>query len=210
MSKIDYEFKSQVLKNCQDILAEQRAISFSIYSHESFETWGVIYKCKYDYQTALEKRSFFEQNYPKEWKEATKINRAFYERLKRLKRKITEMLESGQVLFLTLTFTDKTLENTSPATRRRYVARYLASFNAKFIANIDFGAKNGREHYHAVIGAENIDLKAYKLGAIHCQRVRKASNPTQLSKYVAKLTNHAIKETTKRSCLIYSREEKIA
>ena len=131
------------------------------------------------------------------------------------------MLNSGKCLFLTLTFTDKVLDSTSPETRRRYVSYYLKQFGVPYIANIDFGTAdayiddNGnerqgtkREHYHAVIQTDKIDLSEWhKYGAIKLEKIRASQNDNiRLAKYVSKLTNHAIKETTKRACLIYSRD----
>lgn len=205
MAKIDYDFKAKVLKSNADILQAQRDISLCEYADYMLYTYGVIYKTKYDLETARDMRSYFLANYPKEWAEAEKINRAFYVRVKRLKDSINKMLSSGECIFLTLTFTDATLCKTTATTRRRYITRYLSLFNAPYIANKDFGKKNGREHYHAVIQAPKIDYSLYTLGAINGQVVHKTSNPVKLAKYISKLTNHAIKETTKRSCIIYSR-----
>lgn len=119
------------------------------------------------------------------------------------------MLVSGNCLFLTLTFNDETLKDTSADTRRQYVRKYLKQFNCKYVANIDFGKENHREHYHAVICADKIDLSSWRIhGNINVERVRNRNierDNTRLSKYICKLSNHAIKETTKRSSLIYSR-----
>ena len=58
-------------------------------------------------------------------------------------------------------------------------------------------------------GQDSIDLSLWRsYGNINVQKVRNNSidlNKKRLSKYICKLSNHAIKETTKRSCLIYSR-----
>jgi len=219
LSKIDYAFKAEVLKS--NLTQEQKDIALSLYAHSMLVETGLYIPCKYDYETAETKRSFYIQNYPREWKEAERINYAFYKRVKRLKSKITVMLNSGNCLFLTLTFTDKVLDSTSPETRRRYVSYYLKQFGVPYIANIDFGTAdayiddNGntrqgtkREHYHAVIQTDKIDLSEWhKYGAIKLEKIRASQNDNiRLAKYVSKLTNHAIKETTKRACLIYSRD----
>ena len=115
------------------------------------------------------------------------------------------MLESGECLFLTLTFTDATLGKTTEDTRRQAVRRYLKSFGVPYVANIDYGKKNGREHYHAVIQTDHVDYAAYTYGAINGERIRSAEDYVKLSKYVAKLTNHAIKQTNKRQVIIYSK-----
>ena len=217
--KIDYAFKAEVLKG--NLTQEQKDIALSLYAHSMLVETGLYIPCKYDYETAEQKRSFYIQNCPREWQEAERINYAFYKRVKRLKSKITAMLNSGKCLFLTLTFTDETLDKTTAETRRQYVRKYLKQFEVPYIANIDFGVKdaytddNGnerqgtkREHYHAVIQTDRIDLSEWhKYGAIKLEKIRATQNDNiRLAKYVSKLTNHAIKETTKRACLIYSRD----
>lgn len=138
--------------------------------------------------------------------ESCKIVKAEKNRATRLNKKMSELLTKS-CIFLTLTFTDNTLASTSSETRRRYVHYYLKSQAAHFIANLDFGAKNCREHYHAVIQAEQVEIEPWrKFGALNVKKIHSTSNPIALSKYIAKLTNHAIKETTKRTAIIYSRD----
>ena len=115
------------------------------------------------------------------------------------------MLESGPCLFLTLTFTDEVLRKTTENTRRQTIRRYLKSFGFPYVANIDYGKKNGREHYHAVIQTDHVDYSAYTYGAINGEKIHSAEDYVKLSKYVAKLTNHAIKQTNKRQVIIYSK-----
>ena len=144
-----------------------------------------------------------------ELKECEKINHAYYERIKRLKNRVASILLNGSCIFLTLTFNDDTLRNTTEKQRRVAVSRYLKQYGCMYVANIDYGSKNKREHYHALINCDKVDFKSWrKYGNINAKRVRNKdieSDKTKLSKYIAKLSNHAIKETTKRSCLIYSR-----
>lgn len=145
---------------------------------------------------------------PEEWKEAKMVNEASYKRTKRLKDKILNMLESGSCIFLTLTFKDNVLENTISETRKKYVSRYLKKVSNCYIANIDFGKKNEREHYHALVQCDSVDGKWWRenCGSINFERVIVALDcETKLAKYINKLTNHAIKETTRRNCVIYSR-----
>lgn len=164
------------------------------------------FNTKYNILQALDIEEYYKQNYPAEWKEASRINHASICRVSRLQKRLHRLLLSGTCLFLTLTFDDKHLNRTTKETRRQLVRRYLASISTKYVANIDYGAKNGREHYHAVVLAEHIDPKSYKLGAINFKKIVFTDNDTKrIAKYIAKLTNHAIKETTKQNYLIYSR-----
>ena len=154
---------------------------------------------------------------PLEREEAERVNTASYKRTKRLKDKMRLLLQTKKSIFLTLTFTDSVLASTSEETRKKYVQRYLKEYCSKYIANIDYGSINEREHYHAVIipKTDKINLKPWtdNYGGTKVKRVRLDANKNneeissaRLSKYINKLTNHAIKETTHQNRIIYSRE----
>lgn len=132
---------------------------------------------------------------------------------KRVREKVSKMVLSGNCVFLTLTFTDKTLKETSKETRRRYVARYLKSQSPYYVANIDFGDKKGREHYHALAYGRVDPAPWHDYGAIKILPVHKSEKDMKkVSAYVAKLSRHALKKSTHdkkgASCprLIYSRK----
>lgn len=161
---------------------------------------------KYSYDVALDIEQEMLQNCPTEWKEASRINHASIERVARLKKRISKMLLSGDCLFLTLTFTDAYLSKTTAEVRRRQVRRWLSNLGCRYVANIDYGKKNQREHYHAVAQISHIDPFSYKFGAINFEKIKVSEEDTaRVAKYISKLTNHAIKETTKQCRLIYSK-----
>lgn len=226
MKKIDYAYKAQILRSglCEKVNQIDRAV----YAEYAFLSSGEVITTALDYDTANDLRCFLLKQDEKAFKEAKKINNARYKRVLRLKLRIAAILtHCERPCFLTLTFSDETLERTSADTRRRYVRRYLAFYGVPYVANIDFGAKNGREHYHAVIGCPvDLDFWNAKCGFALSECItpnrwktvpKKYANLSpaeqsermhydtlvRLSKYVAKLTNHAIKETTKRSAVIY-------
>ena len=145
----------------------------------------------------------------KDIEEARKINLASYRRTSRLRERIEDYLAIGQCLFLTLTFDDNTLSNTNSLTRKKYVSRCLKMMSKYYVANIDFGRENEREHYHAVVVADKVSQDMWQYGNLDWQRI-KVSNKSvaRVPKYINKLTNHAIKETTRRSCIIYSKKLK--
>lgn len=144
-----------------------------------------------------------------EFRECQRIYDSYRQRSLRIKKKISVMIHKP-CIFLTLTFTDETLDNTSNTTRRRYIVKFLSQFNVPCIANKDFGKENGREHYHAIIQSSHIDYSLYTLGAINGIRVVVGTETdTRISKYISKLTNHSIKETTKNSRLIYLHMDKL-
>lgn len=164
-------------------------------------------------QTLKKYVSAFEQEYPFYYAECFKIIQAQHKKRKRLQDKITNMLDScTDVVFVTLTFSDDYLYNTSELYRRKSITAFLKKYCTHYIANIDFGKLNGREHYHAIIGIylplEALDeYRSIFNSSIHVERVRNYTTDTsKLARYVAKLTNHALKVTTKRQALIYSRE----
>lgn len=202
-TKPDYCFKSVVLQSglCQT----QKDISKSVWANYVLTTTGEIVPSKYDIETAESLRSFHLEKNPEWYKEAEKINHASYERVKRLKNRLSSFIEDAKCCFLTLTFRDEILEKTSPETRRTYIRKFLKSFGVPYVANKDFGKDFGREHYHAVIKTARIDMQSYEYGFIFAETIHQTKDNVKLAKYIAKLTNHAIKETTKRSVLLYSR-----
>lgn len=200
----DYAYKSEILKN-DELLKLQRDIKRCL-----FVGHDIVVDPKageiLDYETAKGLDMLYCND--SDFIEASKINQSHYQRSSRLRKRIQKYLTMGNCVFLTLTFTDETLSKTSQETRKRYVTRYLKSQSEHYIANIDFGAENGREHYHAVVCADSIDYQSWHhLGAVKGERIRTSSlSSVRLGKYISKLTNHAIKETTKRNAIIYSRD----
>lgn len=74
----------------------------------------------------------------------------------RLEAKLRDWLSHYKAVFITLTFNDETLENTSEEQREALVIDYLRKETAFYIANKDYGSTNGREHYHAVAVANTL------------------------------------------------------
>lgn len=146
-----------------------------------------------------------ERSDPVAFDEARRAADADRNRHARLKRKITNMMNKGDCVFLTLTFRNDVLDSTTSEQRRLYVVRYLKSQSDTYIANIDFGSTNSREHYHSIVMGK-VDLSRWTYGNIDARRIIKSSNPAVLGNYINKLVCHAIKETTKRYHLIYSRK----
>lgn len=131
----------------------------------------------------------------------------------RVKKKITHLVGEGSSLFLTLTFRDNVFQKTSKETRRTYVRRYLKQYSDNYIANIDYGDENGREHYHAVVdGIRDLNFNDWykSYGAIKMRHIKtKEQQADIISSYITKLTNHTIKNSTNNERLIYSRKKNI-
>ena len=216
--KPDYELKAKVIEN--GCAMHQRKFSLASWKYYQalidMEINGDI--------TDLESREIILDNAREvlnnysfeELEEAYRVNHASYARVKRLNDRVLTMLNNSNCIFLTLTFRDDVLANTSEETRRRYITRFLKEQCQCYVANIDFGRKNEREHYHAIVipKNDNIDGAFYRenYGSIDFERIRNKKNENdfvstskRLAKYVAKLVNHAIKETVRQNRVIYSR-----
>lgn len=137
-------------------------------------------------------------------------------RKERVKARIEKMVNTNHAYFLTLTFSDKMFaRNCSQETRRRYIRRFLKEQCSDYLANIDFGSTNEREHYHAVVIPKGlIDFARYRElfdSNINSKRIIKSDISNKLvSRYISKLTNHALKENGFYKRLIFSRNSKSA
>lgn len=137
--------------------------------------------------------------------EGMRLYENYRKRNARLRKRISKIIRCDS-LFLTFTFRPDVLETTSQDTRQQYVRKFLKTISSNYVANIDFGGKFGREHYHAVcIVSGKVDYTKWNYGALNGVRVRKGSSPLAIAKYVNKLTYHATKETTTQK-IIFSRQ----
>lgn len=144
------------------------------------------------------------------------INNSKRKKYKRCRHRIEQTVLDGNAWFVTLTFSDKTLERTSKDTRRQYVRRNLQKHFEIYVANIDYGSKNEREHYHSLIYCQHDptnEIKSFwdKYGFSKTEQVRTTEDDAKRTiKYVVKLTRHALKETTSKGQstdrVIYSKQ----
>lgn len=147
------------------------------------------------------------------YQECLKINNSMIKRKIRLENRILNMLFQGKCYFVTLTFSDDVLNNTTPQARKRRVRDFLKENYLEYVANIDYGSKNDREHYHAVcLYKHKFDYskwynKDYP-SRFNTQLIKTSVKLDKLAEYISILTNHAIKKTTKRQPLIYSKIKK--
>ena len=147
-------------------------------------------------------------------KEALRLLNSNNKRRVRCYDKIIWLFDNYDVVFFgTLTFKDQVLNNTTSETRRRYVSRYLKSISDCYVANIDFGDKeknpesNEREHYHCLLAIDK-EPSSWPYGFSKFKKViLKDDSATCLSKYIVKLSRHALKQTSngKAPRLIYSK-----
>ena len=212
MASIDYAFKSKVLKEEKELIKRYKQATLNDYLKRLYYEEGIICNKpnKSGQEETLNDLEFwcFLNHKLEELNEIERITKASRARTKRLYKRVSKILLNGNCIFLTLTFTNQALEETSQSTRRKYVSRFLKKYDCLYVANIDFGKTNQREHYHALISTNKVNHKDWLYGDIDFKRVRNKNIQTdtkRLSKYIAKLSNHAIKETTQRCCLLYSR-----
>ena len=204
------ELKQIILENKLHRAAGE--LSLNAYRLYQREVNGLYYPSLINYsfeKLTKEKETFIKKYGNTTLKIANNLNHASYKRVARLKDRIKEAVESGSAYFITITFNPTTLENTNEQTRRKYVSRWLKSLTPFYVANIDYGKTKGREHYHAIITSDTRPPKSWNYGFIDILKVKTTDNDTiRISKYISKLTNHAIKHTTKGKRIIYSRKIK--
>lgn len=130
----------------------------------------------------------------------------------RLKKAIKSIVENHlkESYFITMTFNDKMLLTKTKKQRLQAVERYLNNQTDKYILNCDYGAKNKREHYHALSIAKdkfiNFSLYTKKYGNIKVLPLNLYKTQTAKSK-IDYLLNHALKETSE-SKIIYSKSKR--
>lgn len=147
-----------------------------------------------------------------EYKPFQKIINARYCKSSRIKKRLVYLITHFDYLFFcTFTFDDLLLSKCD-RTKRDYIKCTLNNFtpDIHYILNVDYGKKNEREHYHCIVATNfNLDLRKYLKENYRCftscDRIGTSSNDIKrLSKYINKLTNHCIKDTTKNKRIVYN------
>lgn len=178
---------------------EYRYLIKLLYYYKSNRDYGTTYKIEFNIDYIIERITYIEiyrNDVVKEFRNLKKRNET-------LNKRISKICKYDEPVFLTLTFTDKTLKKTSRLTRKRYVKEFLRNNCYSYVANIDFGKATGREHYHAVV-SNKVDFTNWKYGSINGIPVVNESKA--LSMYIAKLSHHALKDSTDiKQRLIYSK-----
>lgn len=212
-----------------DLVKKLKKQEFLGFSEQTINTLGVNYPKFYKTLDIKHLSELWQKNElvkcgyltSEEIKTSLLLWRSNINRRNRAKDKIKAMFISEQgelkdnVYFVTFTFSNESLERLSKATRRELVRKALKSVSSQYVANIDYGSKNEREHYHGICfleTQEDIDkLKAIwsRNGFIDIRKVGSHSDTSKVGNYIVKLQNHALKKST--GCferLIYSRKPK--
>lgn len=202
---LETSLKQIILNDHFDLLKLQREWSFYMYRGGLNGDYPFEFEYVINLQNQVE-RYLKDPDLLVLWREAERINNAFWARKRRLKKRIVSMYIRAPSYFGTLTFTDEVLLSTSADTRRSYVQRFLKMRCIDYVANCDYGSINKREHYHCVCIPYDFSSLDWSFGWSNFKLIRNSASDFQrVSTYLTKLTNHALKYTTKNSKIIYSR-----
>lgn len=114
---------------------------------------------------------------------------------KRYAEKVRELLTSSNCVFGTLTLRDEEL-NVSDEVMRKRLQRFFNQNQCRYICNVDYGWKNERKHYHFIADVKSIDCNLWKYGFAFIEPILKKKE-FPLADYINKMSNHAVKQTTK-------------
>ena len=119
----------------------------------------------------------------------------------RINKRIKKMLKN-KCWFCTWTIKEKNLN-------KNHTRKLKELYNGKnYIINCDYGTKTNRKHYHGIIESEEEPIK-WEYG--YCKfieiEINEDATSKRISKYINKLTAHALKENTEK--IIYSRTKKL-
>lgn len=197
-----------------DIYQLEKKLRKIKYDRKSFN----INDLNIDYKTALKLDHFLWHCKDFDYLDIMKSNNRDYARIRRIRKRINKIFNDDfNKYFILLTFEDcflypysdiKTHKTffCSKASRRKYVQRYLLDRFHDYVANYDEGGEKGREHYHVVCSSNlSLDiLNQWSYGFISIKKIN-VLNSYALSKYINKLSLHAIKIENKP---IFARHKK--
>lgn len=145
--------------------------------------------------------------------EFEKILSARYQKVGRVKRHLVYLVTRRKYhYFVTFTFSNLYI-NSCDRTKRDLIKHALKSFSDEilYILNVDYGSRTEREHFHCIVGTDSTHSLLTHLnltyfgGFFHVQKViLHNSSISRLSKYINKLTNHCIKDSTRNKRIVYN------
>ena len=159
------------------------------------------------------KRFCFENNLPfQKDKKLESILSSRYQKISRIKKRFIYLIARYKYLyFVTFTFNDYYI-NLCDRSRKDLIKSSLYGFSSdiKYILNIDYGKKNERLHYHCIVATnDDGELNSFLNNHYPCfsytEKIRISKEDLKrTSKYINKLSNHAIKDTTMSSRVLYN------
>lgn len=148
---------------------------------------------------------------------AIKVNNAWFSKCKRIRQRLRTMEDKAKehdakMLFVTFTFNDETLSKNTEESLKVYTRRFLKKHCLDYLANVDFGKQNKRIHFHAVAVCKDVLpyqewFQECNYGVMKAEYIRfeNDNEEKRMSKYINKLSLHAIKTTTGLKRLITCR-----
>lgn len=127
----------------------------------------------------------------------TNLNKSYYRRDSRLKKRLENMLQNEHTYLITFTIAPKNY-GLKYNTYLRKIKEALGNASA-WVVNSDYGTINDRLHFHGVATFESqLDYNTlnniYKYGSINYKLIYN-KNEKALREYLIKTFNHAVKQT---------------
>lgn len=159
--------------------------------------FNIVYAQKWFY--------YYKNKYPLICKQIDRLLNNHYKKKQRIIKRLKHFVNCSDLIYFgTLTFEDSVLSSVSKDTRRTYVRRFLKKNCLDYVANIDYGSLNNREHYHCCFTAiDDQFFDNWQYGFVNVKQVWSDNDFRALSEYIVKLANHSIKDGT--DGVIYSR-----
>lgn len=209
INSLDLSYDEKVLLICELVDKVEKAIFDYDYENleltiKDYEINGSLYEFSISYIDAYCIKSDFILGNKSLYEDAVKKCKNRRTKVRRLKHFIFSLFKRfNYVYFLTYSFSDKDLLITKK--RRRYnVCNFLKSICNSYALNIDYGAINNREHYHATIGCnKKLNFKDFPTNIDFREVKNNCDDIEKISKYILKLSLHGCKNTTKYEKITY-------
>lgn len=146
-----------------EFMKDQSKISQAMYYHDLAlrkhkKQFQIPYYVK-DFHEAIHLSQYYIEQYPEEYKFAELANRAIRKKTNTLREIFSKVIDDYSTLyFVTFTFSDKALSKTQESTRRKKLKEVLESLDCPYAFCLGFSSRHKREHYHALIAANEIEL----------------------------------------------------
>lgn len=144
--------------------------------------------------------------------EYERILSARYMKVSRVKKRLVYLLYNFRYIwFCTFTFDDHYIDKCD-RTKKDLIKNLLKEidFNSYIILNVDYGSQTERQHFHCIFGTnKDLDLKSildqYYPCYSYTEKIRlDTSSIKKIPKYINKLSNHAIKDSTNASRIYFN------
>lgn len=166
---------------------------------------GISYEESYIYKHDL-LSNYIDSNF---YKKIINFNRNMSSKKRRCRAKLEEMCKNfNYVYFMTYQLYDDVLA-LKDETQKKLVSKWLKGKSNMYVLNVDYGDLKGRKHFHAVFGTnDKIPYKSLESNITLKLIPNKLDDKERISKYITKLSAHAVKISTKNQRLTYWKRKK--